>query len=200
MKFSFAAFSATVLAVVMSGVVSSIERTLTSRRVTMGFLNHAGMWGDLIIMSIVAGLVLPYIVVNRVCIFSSLSIGIMATLIAHFLWAKWNRADNITGHMFPSHDTGRWYLDISAAGWMHFIVMAWLLSLMLMYVTSPMPTRGIVTVSILVTTHVVLATVQPGWYCTGRLWTWGNLGPPLFVAVLVWGVAIWKIQFGKHSL
>ena len=83
MKFSFVSFAVIVLAVVVSGFASFVDGTLTSKRVTMGFLNHGGMWGDLIIMSTVAGFVVPHLVRSRVVVLSALCIAVAVTVIAH---------------------------------------------------------------------------------------------------------------------
>jgi hypothetical protein len=199
MKFSFTAFSAIVLAVIISGVASFLEGTLTSRRVTIGFLNHGGMWGDLIIMSVVTGLVFPYLVKSRIYALSALFVALTVTLVAHILWAKWMRSDGITGHMFPTNETGKWYLDMSGAGWMHVLVMSMLLTAVLMYAVSPLPKKVIITASLLLTMHVFLGMAQPSWYATGELWTWKNFGPPLVVAALIWSIAVLKIQLAKGN-
>jgi hypothetical protein len=195
MLFSFAAFSATVGAVIVSGAVSLAEGTATNRRVTMGFINHGGMWGDLIIMSMVTGIVFPHLV--RSYFLSAVFVALALTVIAHAQWAKGMRNDATTGHMFPTHKTGKWYVDISAAGWTHVFVMTMLLTVTLMYAVSPAPTNIVVAISLLLTVHVFLGTVQPGWYCTGKLWTWRNFGPPLLEAALIWCIALLKIQFAQ---
>ena len=199
MKFSFPAFSAIVVAVVISGVVSLFEGTATSKRITIGFLNHGGMWGDFIVMSVVTGLVFPYLVRNRSYVLSALFIALTVTVVAHILWAKWMRSDGITGHIFPTHETGKWYLDMSGAGWMHVLVMAMLLAVMLMYAVSPLPRNVVISASLLLTVHLFLGMVQPSWYTTGELWTWKNFGPALVVTVLVWGIAAFKIQLTKGN-
>lgn len=199
MKFSLAAFIGTVAVVVISGVASFMEGTLTRKNVTMGFLNHGGMWGDLIIMSVVTGFVFPYLVRSRIYALSALFIAFTVTVIAHILWAKWMQSDAITGHMFPTHETGKWYLDMSGAGWMHVVVMTALLTVVLIYAVSSVPVNVLFAVSLLLTVHVFLATVQPGWYCTGKLWTWRNFGTPLFTTALIWSIAALKIKLAKGS-
>src|SRR5260370_436194 len=98
MKFSTSAFAATVLAVIVSGAVAFVEGTLTNRRATMGFLNHGAMWGDLIIMSTLAGIAVPYLNKNRVALLCCMGIAIGATIVAHAIWGRWFRNDRITGH------------------------------------------------------------------------------------------------------
>jgi hypothetical protein len=166
----------------------------------MGFLNHGGMWGDLIIMSVATGLAFPYLLRSRGLALSSLVIAVLATIIAHVHWAASMRHDGTTGHMFHTCVSGTWYLDLSRAGWMHVIVMATLLTVALMYAVSPVPVKVVVAVSVLLTAHVCLAMMQPGWYCTGKLWTWLNFAPPLFATGLIWGIAILKVQLARGKI
>lgn len=165
----------------------------------MGFLNHGGMWSDLIILSVATGLAFPYFSKNRLLALAMLLVALVATVIAHAQWAKSFRAEGITGHMFPVHETGKWYLDISKAGWMHVLVMTALLAAIFMSMISPLPEKAVISVSFLFTAHVFLATLQPGWYCTGILWTWKNVGPPLVAAALIWIIAVLKIQHARGS-
>ena len=166
----------------------------------MGFINHGGMWGDLIIMSVVTGLVFPNLISNQICMFSALFVALAVAIIAHVFWAKGMQSEAVTGHMFPSHKTGKWYLDMSGAGWMHVLVTTMLLSIIFMYAVSPMSNYVIDTVSLLLTIHVFIATMQPGWFCTGKLWTWRNIGPPLVGTALIWSIAAWKIQFTRLNI
>lgn len=199
MKFSTTAFATTVVAVIISGLVSSVEGTLTSKRVTMGFLNHAGMWGDLTIMATFVGFAFPYLVKRPMLVIVSSFISLAVTLIAHAQWAAWFRHVGITGHMFPTHAKGIWYLDLSKAGWMHVLVMTFLTAIVLMYVVSPLPEKIIVICSLLLTVHIVLSTALPGWYCTGEFWTWRDFGPLLSVTGVIWTVAILKIYMGTRK-
>jgi hypothetical protein len=125
---------------------------------------------------------------------------VAASIVAHVQWAKWSRSDGVTEHVFRTHQLGIWYRDITLAGWMHVFVMAALLAIVLLYAISPLPIRVVITVSILLTVHVLIGTMQPGWYCTGKLWTWKNFGPPLLSAVLILTIAVLKTQLQKSSL
>ena len=193
MKFSFHALIVTLCAVVISAVVSCLEGTLTNRRVTMGFLNHAGMWCDLIIMPTLAGLIYPYITGNYISVSLSFSIALISSVIVHALWWKLMQFERITTHIYPTHSTGRWFSDLSAAGWMHIVVMTFLVCLLTLYAISPMPKYVVFSSSILLTIHVFLACIQPGWYCKGEIISAANLIPPSVLGVIIWVVAIWKI-------
>ncbi len=198
MNFSFAAFLATIVAVIICGIASLIEGTLTNKKVTIGFLTHGGMWSDLIVMSIVNGLCFPHFVKNKYVIMFSLSMACIITVIAHAKWADYFRTNGITGHMFPTHQDGVWYRDISTSGWGHIGVMVLLLASTIMYTVSPTPPGVVFTVSLLLTLHVFVGTVQPGWHCTGKLWTWTNFAPPLVATGLVWTIGALKIYFTKQ--
>jgi hypothetical protein len=155
------------------------------------------MWGDLIIMSVLTGLVFPHLVRGRIYVLSTLFVALAVTVVAHILWAKWMRSDGITGHMFPTNETGKWYLDMSGAGWMHVLVMSMLLTVVLMYAVSPVPKNVVIVGSLLLTMHVFLGMAQPNWHVTGELWTWKNFGPPLVMAALIWGIAVLKVRFAE---
>ena len=124
-------------------------------------------------------------------------VALTVAIVAHIFWAKGMQSEEVTGHMFPSHKTGKWYLDMSGAGWMHVVVTTMLLAVIFVYAVSPLPKNVIITASLLLTIHVLIAAVQPGWYCTGELWTRKNFDPPLVVAALVWSIAVLKIQLAK---
>ena len=200
MKFSFPAFLTIILAVTISGMASFLEGTFTNKKITMGFLNHGGMWSDLIILSVVTGLVFPYLLRNQSCVFLSLIIALIITIIAHIQWAKWMQNDAVTGHIFPTHKTGIWYLDISVSGWFHVVVMTVLLGVLLMYVVSPFPQKVVFVVSLLLTVHIFLGMVQPSWYSAGKLWLWKNFSQPLCVVALIWSVAGVKLFLAKKML
>ncbi len=145
-------------------------------------------------MSVTTGLVYPHLLKSRMCVLSSLTIAFVVTIIAHVLWARNGRLGGITEHIFPTHEAGVWYADISIAGWMHVGVMALLLTVLMMYAVSTLPVKVVITVSLLLTIHVFLANLQPGWYCTGKLWTWRNFVIPIVAGGVIWVMAVLKIQ------
>ncbi|MCX6927749.1 MAG: hypothetical protein NT154_31740 [Verrucomicrobia bacterium] len=200
MKFSFPAFLVTAATVVVSAIASLMEGTFTSKKVTMGFVNHGGMWSDLAIMSMVAGLCFPHFLRNKYLGVLSLCVACITTVIAHVKWAEGFKADGITGHMFPTHHTGVWYRDMSLAGWSHVGVMVLLLAGVIMYAASPTPPGVVVIVSLLLTVHIFIGCVQPGWYCTRKFWTWMNFTPPLCAAGLIWMIALVKIHLARGRI
>ncbi len=194
MQFNPAAFDATVALVVISGLMSVLERTFMSKLVTMDFLHHGGMWGDLLILSVVNGYIAPYLTRDATIIYCLSAVAVILTLVAHWAWVNGMREHHITGHMFPAHVHGMWYKDLSLSGWMHVVTMAFLLGMLLAYIVSPMPRDVVFLTSFLVNIHVVLGTVQPGWYCTGSIFTKGNLVPPAAAIVLIWAIAAVKLH------
>ncbi|MBI2623369.1 MAG: hypothetical protein HYW65_02225 [Candidatus Liptonbacteria bacterium] len=157
MEFSHAAFDLTVALVVISGLMSVLERTFMSRLVTMDFLHHGGMWGDLLILSVVNGYIAPHLTKNSATIYGLSAAAVALTLVAHWAWAKGMREHHITGHMFPAHVYSVWYKDLSLSGWMHVVTMSFLLGILLVYVVSPMPRNGVKGTFVLVFLSSVVA-------------------------------------------
>lgn len=194
MKFSVPAFLATVGAVLLSGVVAFWEGYLTDKRVTMGFLSHGGMWGDLLLMSLVMALVVPNLIHDRIYVLPSLAFSLLITILAHAQWCRWMRLDATTGHMFPTHSAGRWYIDMSISGWMHLVFMTIMLGVLFVYVLSPMPIRVVVAVAILLSVHMLVGTLQPGLHLAVGPWKWRILLMPSLAVILIWiinGLKIW---------
>lgn len=191
-KFSPIASLVIVLGVLLSAAASYVEGTFTDKSVTIGFVEHGGMWGDLIIMAAVGGIVFPHLVKKWSFTLFSIAIALIITVVAHSEWAQMSQREGITGHIFPTHATGLWYHDISIAGWLHVAVMGGLSALIIMYVVSPVPRKIVLIVSILLTAQVFVGTVEPGWFCTGRLWTLKNFMVPMISTVLIWTVALIK--------
>lgn len=200
MKFSFAAFFTIAGLVALSAIASLADGTFTNRRVTMGFLYHGGMWGDLILMSVVTGFVFPYFLTNPRFVIPALLISCAVTFLAHVQWAQWMRKDGITGHVFPGHQTGVWYLDLSPAGWIHVVVMAVLLTAFVLYAISATPATVVFIVSILLSVHVLVGSVQPAWYCTGKLWSWPTVSVVLLSLGIIWTTAALKYRVARPGL
>lgn len=208
MHFSWLAFAIVVLLVLVSGMCAYADEQFFSQSeglrrkslrkfgpITMGFINHGGMWGDLLLMSVVVGMVTPYVWDEHRTlrlILALLALGI--TILAHVLWAQYFRTAGITGHMWPDHIFRSWWLDMSTSGYLHVAIMTWFLTTIFLYIAYPVSSATVWWVSGLLTVHVFLGTVQPGWYCTRKLWTWGNFAPPLVCTALIWVVAAVKLH------
>lgn len=195
MKFSIAAFAITICFVIAQGLVSLAEGTFTNRRVTMGFVNHGGMWGDLFLLSVVNGLLWPHFI-NLYIIIPGVIASYIITVFIHWQWEESFRWAGITCHMFPGciGYVNSTRTRVSRAGALHVIYMTLQITLLIMYIISPIPEATVLLASMLLTAHVFLGTVQPGWYCTRELWTRMNMVPPVICTVLIWLVASVKLH------
>jgi len=192
-EFSYSIFAATVLLVILSGLIALLEGTFRNEEVTMGFVNHGGMWGDTCILSTVNGIVFPYLSHNFFAVAVILAVSGAVTIFAHAQWGKFSKKDGRTCHMFPYREEGPWYLRISLSGWFHVVTMTLLLAVLLIYTfSSGVPGNVVWWVSILTTVHVFLGTLQPEWYCNRRL-TRQSLIPSLTATGLIWVIAIIKL-------
>jgi hypothetical protein len=196
--FNVAVWTASTLVVALCGIVSWNEGTFTSRSITMGFANHGGMWGDFLILPIVNGLIaaqLPRISTKRLAILAALFVGAaLLSVVIHQQWAGIGQSLRITDDVFPSHDSGVWYRDISRAGLLHVVYMSIELCLVFVYVASAMPVTTVLFVSTLLTVHLALGQVQPSWYTTGEIWTARTMVPFLSTVALTWMVSLYKVR------
>jgi len=186
----------------LAAYVSWREGTFRSGSVTMGFLEHGGMWGDFILLPIVNGLIVPCFPrpsVKRCMATSGLAAcAIVATIFAHAQWAAMGRASATTDFVFPRHTSGAWYNDMSLSGFLHLVYMSVELTLVLGYAVMPMPVKRVLLISGLLTVHLIVGQVQPGWYSTGTIWTVKTIVPTLTTVLLTWLIAWYKIQLVNH--
>src|SRR3989338_5270614 len=133
MDFSYSACAATVILVAISGLLSFTEGTFSGGNVTMGFVQHGGMWGDLLILSVVNGFVFPHLTHNFFAVASALAVSTAVTIAAHAWWAKLAKSSGATNHIFPYRQYGVWYYEISMSGWFHIFTMTLLLTVLLLY-------------------------------------------------------------------
>jgi len=190
----------TAIYVIASGVVSWTEGTLNSQgqRNIMGFLQHGGMWGDLILLSLVNALVvsrLPRLDRRFVLILAMAAcLSVFITLVMHILWmTQIHQSHNLT-HMFYQKDFGVWYKNISNAGWMHIVFMSAELTLLAVYTFFVMPVKTIYMVSLLLILHVVVGTALPGWYFNRIIWSQSHMIPSLGLIAVICFTAIFKLQ------
>lgn len=198
MMFSIPAACSVAGVVVISGIAAGIDGTFTSRTVRMGFASHWGMWSDLVLLPIVVGLILPVINPSPIAAGAACAAAGTITIVAHKIWADWFRAAAITGHLFRNQ-SGRLMRDLSVAGWLHVAVMTGVLAVALLYAVTPCPWRVTWIVSVLLTVHVVVSAVQPGWHCTRVMWSRRNVLPPLSFAAAIWLLALWKAAHAQST-
>ncbi len=62
MEFSWAAWAVSVLAVLASALLAWRQRNFAKRPgLDMGFVNHGGMWGDLVLLPIANAMIVPHL-------------------------------------------------------------------------------------------------------------------------------------------
>ena len=90
----------------------------------MGFVNHGGMWGDLVLLPIANAAIAPYVAIGS---------WLPVTLVMTFLLSCWVHVHWYRGrkpgahsheHMWPSHAHGTWWRDLSWSGWAHVFYVA----------------------------------------------------------------------------
>jgi|SRR3989344_2318428 len=197
MEFSIAAMIMTMAFVVVSGFVSYTEGTFTSRNVKMGFINHGGMWDDFFGLAILNGLVAPYLKGG----YTSAAIGaaLIATLAIHAIWEDMLRKTESTCHIFPNYNNLYWWKNVSAAGALHIAYMTLQLAVIIMYLYSPMPKHVVWIVSTLLAFHTTFGSIQPGWYCTRKVWTIGNIAPCTVMIILIGIIGAIKLRYAYSA-
>lgn len=198
LPFSRVAWGVSTLYMILSAYVSWREGTFRPGSVTMGFLNHGGMWSDFLLLPIVNGLIVPYLGRNAAkrnlgaC--GLFACAVAVTLFAHAEWAAMGRAAGTTDFVFPRHSPGAWYSDMSFSGFLHLVYMSVELTLVLGYAVMRMPVKRVLLISGLLSVHLIVGQVQPGWYSTGTIWTARTIVPTLATVLLTWLVALYKIH------
>jgi hypothetical protein len=197
-SFSTIAWIVSVLYMALAAYVSWKEHNFTHGFIKIGFVNHGGMWGDLIILPVVNGLVVPHfprITAKRsVVACALLACAITVAVFAHEQWAAMGKALGTTDFVFPEHSAGIWYNDMSVSGYLHLVYMSLELTLILAYSMVSMPVRRILWVSGLLTIHVILGQVQPGWYSSGTIWNARTIVPTFATVLLIWLVGLYKLR------
>lgn len=189
--FSWTAWLMSVAAVVVCGGVAWIEGNWRRREgLDLGFVDHGGMWGDLLLLPIANAIIVPHIVPGRRLL---LPLAVSA-LVSLWLHARWHggHASGVRDHMWPSRPYGHRFRDLSAAGWMHIIYVIGQFGLIVAWALTPMPAAAVVLVTAVLTAHVPLGLLQPGWVATGHRPT--SATPVLVGALaLLWVVAALKL-------
>lgn len=196
--FSFTAWAVSVLYIGFAAWIASLEGVFSSRTVTLGFVNHGGMWGDFVLLPLVNGLVVPYLpkltAKRSVVALAFLTCATVLTLLAHHHWFALGKAQGTTDFVFPSHSSGTWYNDLSVSGYLHVIYMSFELTLILAYVLLWLPPMRILSVSGLLSIHVIIGQVEPSWYSTHKIWIASTMIPTVVTVMLIWFVALIKIR------
>lgn len=184
-------WSLSVAFVILSGTCAWCEGNGRRRPgLDIGFLEHGGMWGDLILLPIANAAIVPHLSWGAWLI-GPLLAGIAISGWLHACWHRGGGEGHWHEHMWPARPHGRWHRDLSWAGWMHVIYVAAEFGLLVAYALTPMPAWVVWLVTLILTLHVPIGLLAPAWVATrGRLVRNSLLVPALMV---LWTVAILKL-------
>jgi hypothetical protein len=192
LEWSWPAWLISLAAVAASGAVAALEGHWDlTRGLDVGFGTHGGMWGDALLLSAVNAIVVPWVEPGPWLAWS-LAAGLAATVALHAWWHGGHGA-GLREHMWPARPTGRWYADLSWAGWCHVAYVGFEVALLVAYVASPMPVSVVLAVSLLLSAHVPLGVLLPPWSGAGQVYR-----EDVWQMVVAIGV-IWAIAAAKMS-
>jgi hypothetical protein len=188
----------------MSGALAWLQGHFTrSARLDMGFANHGGMWGDLLLLPIANAAIVPH-VIGGWWVLVSLAICVLLSVWVHIHWyggarAAGGRPSTIEGkyhsrgHMWPTRPSGWWWKDLSWSGWAHVAYVACELTVLIGFLMFPMPPETTAVVALIFSLHVPLGLLQPRWFLTGELA--GLRKQPLLLPCLtvLWVACLMKI-------
>jgi hypothetical protein len=156
----------------------------------IGFVDHGGMWGDLLLLPIVNAAIVPWLSFEPWLI-GPVLIGVTTSWWLH---ARWHRGDGDgfwREHLWPTRADARWHRNLSWAGWLHVVYVAVEMTLLIAYALTPVPNHVILIVSLVLTLHVPLGLLAPAWVATGGRVIVSRLLWP--AVAMVWIVAITKV-------
>lgn len=183
-----------VVAVVISGALAWAQGNFTRRPgLDMGFSNHGGMWGDLVLLPIANAVIVPHLPAGM-WIAVALAVGAALSAWVHAHWYRAAKQIHSREHMWPSRPYGSWWRDLSWAGWAHVVYVTGQLALLIGFLLFPMPGDAVAVVAAIFTLHVPLGLLQPRWFLTGEIAT--PRKQPLLLPLLatLWAVALVKLM------
>lgn len=167
MDWSWTAWGVSVAAVILSGALAWREGLWRRRPgLGMGFANHGGMWGDLVLLPLANAAILPHLTAG-LWLPLALAVSTGASLWLHRFWYR--GGGGAGDHMWPARRRGTWSGDLSRAGWAHVAYVAAELTLLLGFLVHPAPDVVVLTVAGVFTVHVPIGLLQPRWFLTGRI-------------------------------
>ena len=190
MEWSASAWLVSVAAVMVSGAVAAREGHFRKRPgLDLGFANHGGMWGDLLLLPVVNAVAAPWIEPGW-WLLAPLTVAAIVSLVLH-VWWHGGTPHGVRDHMWPSRPSGQWAADLSLSGWCHVVYVTGELGLLLAWAWSPAPPAVVWLVTIILSLHAPLGVLQPAWFATGRLLTMG-----VRLVMLAWATA-WVVAAAK---
>lgn len=191
LEWSWPAWLISVAAVAASGAVAALEGHWSrARGLDIGFGTHGGMWSDALLLSALNALVVPWVEFGS-WLFWTLAAGAAGTVALHAWWHGGHGA-GFREHMWPARPTGRWYADLSWAGWCHVVYVAFEVALLVAYIATPVPASVVVAVTLLLTAHVPLGVLLPPWGAARRIYR-EDVWQTTLAIVAVWAVAAVKL-------
>src|ERR687898_342686 len=132
MEFSATAWMLSVLAVVLSGLLAWAQGYFAKHAsLDMGFVNHGGMWGDLVLLPIANAVIVPHLQFG-IWAFVAFAIGLALSVRVHIHWYRGDKPGaHSREHMWPSRPHGSWWKDLSWSGWAHVFYVAGELSVLM---------------------------------------------------------------------
>lgn len=171
MEWSWAAWLVSVAAVGASGGIAWVEGNWRLRPgLGMGFANHGGMWGDLVLLPIANAAIVPFLSFGPWIAPVALAATI-ASIAVHIHWGERGKGRRSGDHMWPGHDRGSWWSDLSWAGWAHVIYVAGELTVLGGFLLHDMPTGVILLVAAVFTIHLPIGLLQPRYFLSGHIAT-----------------------------
>lgn len=157
----------------------------------MSWVQHGGMWADLLIISAIAWIVSPYLsdVTSRIMVLSIIA-GIVASFLMHMMYIKWVTFQT---HMIdPTKPYG--FRRLTWGGWYHMCYMAVVIAIIVMYFVGTDANKF--WVSVLLSVFIIPAVLQPGWYAHRLLEGRGYVDAngwvqAIALLVVIWGTFWW---------
>jgi hypothetical protein len=192
-EWSLPAWLVSVAAVGVSGTVAWLEGNWTRRPgLAIGFSNHGGMWGDLLLLPVANAAIVPYLSFGP-WVGGAAMLAAIASALLHSQWYSGHDVDHSPEHMWPARRHGSWHRDLSWAGRLHVAYVVGELTLLAGFLVHTVPPFVVLLVCAVFTIHVPIGLLQPRWYATRRLTSIGQ--QPLLVSclALLWIAAVAKL-------
>jgi hypothetical protein len=192
-EWSWATWWISVAAVVVSAIAAWLEDSWAKRPgLDMGFVNHGGMWGDLVLLPIANAVIVPHLTAGA-WIAIALAITAIASVWVHVHWYRGKNVSHSPEHMWPCRPHGSCFRDLSWAGWLHVLYVIGELTLLIGFLLHPAPPATVLIVAAIFTIHVPIGLLQPRWFVTRQIASLRQ--QPLLVPCLaaLWVVAALKL-------
>ena len=171
MEWSWTTWTISVAAVVASGGIAWLEGNWKVRPgLGMGFSEHGGMWGDLILLPIANAAIVPFLS-SGLWIAPVAVVATLASISVHIHWGSKGTGRRSGDHMWPAHDRVSWWRDLSWAGWAHLLYVIGELTLLVGFLLHEIPMAVVIVVASVLTIHVPIGLLQPRYFLSGRIAT-----------------------------